>query len=120
MHYFAEQAGKQPKAPVPSDTDLRSFATEYYASVFKDLGLPRASRLPTVHQLEAEFWEVSGQDLWKLVWGRTELSDEFHFLEAISPQTQCRVSTLPGASIRLPEASINDLAALERECGLKV
>ena len=81
MHYFAGQKTKSmPKAPTPSDTDLRSFATQYYASVFRDLGIPRASRLPAVRKLEEKFWEVSGrQNLWKLVWGRTELSDEDHF-----------------------------------------
>ena len=67
---------------IPSDTNLRNFATEYYAGVFRDLGIPRALRLPAVRKLEEEFWEASGRDLWTLVWGRTELSDEDHFQEA--------------------------------------
>ena len=72
----------QPDGPIPSDTDLRSFATEYFASYFRDMDIPREARLPKVRQLESEFFAVSGRALCKLVLKRTELTDEDHFTAA--------------------------------------
>ena len=69
--------------PIPSDTDLRSFAMEYFASYFRDEDIPREVRLPKVRQLESEFFAVSGRALWKLVLKRTdEFADEDHFTAA--------------------------------------
>ena len=61
---------------------LRSFATEYFASYFRNLDIYRELRLPRVRRLESEFFAVSGRALWKLVLKRTELTDEDHFTAA--------------------------------------
>ena len=83
MHYFQLPVKTQPDGPIPSDTDLRSFATEYFASYFRDEDVPREAQLPKVRQLESEFFAVSGRALWKLVLKRTdELADEDHFTAA--------------------------------------
>ena len=83
MHYFQLPVKTQPDGPTPSDTDLRSFATEYLAANLRDRGIPRDLRLPIVRQLESEFFVVSGRALWKLVLKRAdELADEDHFTAA--------------------------------------
>ena len=80
MHYFQLPVKTQPDGHTPSDTDLRSFATEYFAANLRDRGIPRHLRLPIVGQLESEFFGVSGRALWNLVFARTEHPDEDHFL----------------------------------------
>ena len=83
MHYFQLPVKTQPDGPTPSDTDLRSFATEYFASFFRDEDIPREARLPKVRQLESEFFAVSGRALWKLVLKRAnQLAYEDHFTAA--------------------------------------
>ena len=83
MHYFQLPVKTQPNGPTPSDTDLRSFATEYFASYFRDEDVPREARLPKVRELESEFFAVSGRALWKLVLKRVEeLADDEHFAAA--------------------------------------
>ena len=82
MHYFQLPVKTQPDGPIPSDTDLRSFATECFASYFRDMDIRREARLPKVRQRESEFFAVSGRALWKLVLKRTELTDEDHFTAA--------------------------------------
>ena len=83
MHYFQLPVKTRPDGPSPSDTDLRSFATEYFASYFRNEDIPREARLPKVRQLESEFFAVSGRALWQLVLKRAdELADEDHFTEA--------------------------------------
>ena len=83
MHYFQLPVKTQPDGPTPSDTDLRSFATEYFASFFRDEDIPREARLPKVRQLESEFFAVSGRALWKLVLKRAnQLAYEDHFKAA--------------------------------------
>ena len=83
MHYFQLPVKTQPDGPTPSDTDLRSFATEYYATYFRSLDIPRELRLPRVRQLESEFFAASGRALWNRVFAlSSELADEGHFLAA--------------------------------------
>ena len=73
MHYFQLPVKTQPDGPSPSDTDLRSFATEYFASWFRnEEDIPREARLPKVRQLESEFLAVSGRALWQLVLKRVD------------------------------------------------
>ena len=79
MHYFQLPVKTQPDGPTPSDTDLRSFATEYFAANLRDRGIPRDLRLPIVRQLESEFFGVSGRAVWNLVFTEADPQRDNHF-----------------------------------------
>ena len=86
MRYFADpvyESKPQPGAPqTPSDTQLRSFAAEYFARTLLDLQLPEKERLERVRVQEQILWQHLAQPLWELIWRQVPTFEELDFYEA--------------------------------------